>query len=56
MARAINGQGLDSCELIIADAASQVQKHPGIPSSGAYVGRVRAGSAAEGFARAPSYM
>ena len=31
----------------IADAASQVQKHPGIPSSGAYVGRVRDGSAAE---------
>ncbi len=25
----------------IADAASQVGKHPGIPSSGAYVGRVR---------------
>ena len=31
----------------IADASSQVQKHPGIPSSGAYVGRVRSGSAAE---------
>jgi glutaredoxin 3 len=31
----------------IADAASQVGKHPGIPSSGAYVGRVRPGSAAE---------
>jgi S1-C subfamily serine protease len=31
----------------IADAASQAQKHPGIPSSGAYVGRVRPGSAAE---------
>jgi S1-C subfamily serine protease len=31
----------------IADAVSQVQKHPGIPSSGAYVGRVRSGSAAE---------
>jgi S1-C subfamily serine protease len=31
----------------IADAASQVRKHPGIPSSGAYVGRVRPGTAAE---------
>jgi serine protease DegQ len=31
----------------IADAASQVQKHPGIPPSGAYVGRVRPGSMAE---------
>lgn len=31
----------------IADAASQVRKHPGIPASGAYVGRVRAGSPAE---------
>lgn len=31
----------------IADAASQVHKHPGIPDTGAYVGRVRSGSAAE---------
>ena len=31
----------------IADAASQATKHSGIPSSGAYVGRVRPGSAAE---------
>jgi S1-C subfamily serine protease len=31
----------------IADASSQVQKHPGIPSSGAYIGRVRPGSPAE---------
>jgi glutaredoxin 3 len=31
----------------IADAVSQVQKHPGIPAHGAYVGRVRPGSAAE---------
>ncbi len=31
----------------IADASSQVQKHPGIPSSGAYVGWVRSGSPAE---------
>ena len=31
----------------IADAASQVQKHPGIPSSGAYIGQVRPGSPAE---------
>jgi glutaredoxin 3 len=31
----------------IADAASQANKHPGIPASGAYVGRVRPNSAAE---------
>lgn len=31
----------------IADAASQVSKHPGIPASGAYVGKVRPGSPAE---------
>ncbi len=31
----------------IADAASQVKKHPGIPALGAYVGRVRPGSPAE---------
>lgn len=31
----------------IADAASQARNKPGLPSSGAYVGRVRAGSAAE---------
>jgi S1-C subfamily serine protease len=31
----------------IADAASQVQKHPGIRSTGAYVGQVRPGSPAE---------
>lgn len=31
----------------IADAASQAAKHPGIPTSGAFVGRVRSGSAAE---------
>lgn len=31
----------------VADAASQVQKHPGIPPTGAYVGRVRPGSLAE---------
>lgn len=31
----------------IADAASQAHKHPGLPSSGAYVGRVRRGSPAE---------
>jgi glutaredoxin 3 len=31
----------------IADASSQVRKHPGIPASGAYVGQVRPGSAAE---------
>jgi S1-C subfamily serine protease len=31
----------------IADASTQVRKHPGIPGSGAYVGRVRPGSPAE---------
>ena len=31
----------------IADAASQVHKHPGIPGVGAFVGRVRPGTAAE---------
>jgi S1-C subfamily serine protease len=31
----------------IADASSQVRKHPGIPGSGAYLGRVRPGSPAE---------
>ncbi len=31
----------------VADAASQAHKQPGIPASGAYVGRVRAGSPAE---------
>jgi S1-C subfamily serine protease len=31
----------------IADAASQLGKQPGIPPSGAFVGRVRSGSAAE---------
>ena len=30
----------------IADAASQVQRHPGIPASGAFVGRVRPGTPA----------
>lgn len=31
----------------IADAASQARKRPGIPASGAYVGRVRQGSPAQ---------
>ena len=31
----------------IADAASQVRRNPGIPSAGAFVGRVRSGSPAE---------
>ena len=31
----------------IADASSQVQKHPGIPTKGAYIGRVRSGSPAQ---------
>ena len=31
----------------IADAASQARKHPGIPKSGAYVGKVRPGSPAD---------
>ena len=31
----------------VADAASQAKKHPGIPTSGAYVGKVRKGTPAE---------
>jgi glutaredoxin 3 len=31
----------------IADAVSQMKEHPGIPASGAYVGRVRSGSPAD---------
>ena len=31
----------------IADASTQVRKHPGIPSEGAFVGRVRSGSPAD---------
>jgi S1-C subfamily serine protease len=31
----------------VADAASQRKKHPGIPAAGAFVGRVRPGSAAD---------
>ena len=31
----------------IADAASQRKKHPGIPENGAFVGRVRPGTAAD---------
>lgn len=31
----------------VADAMSQKRKHPGIPGTGAYVGRVRSGSPAE---------
>jgi len=31
----------------VADAASQAKKHPGIPASGAYVGKVKSGSPAE---------
>ncbi len=31
----------------IADAVSQRKKHPGIPASGAFVGRVRPGTAAD---------
>lgn len=31
----------------VADAATQTKKYPGIPASGAYVGQVRTGSAAE---------
>jgi len=31
----------------IADAAAQARKRPGIPASGAYVGRVRSGSPAK---------
>jgi len=31
----------------VADAARQAKKHPGLPASGAYIGRVRSGSPAE---------
>jgi S1-C subfamily serine protease len=31
----------------VADAARQAKKRPGIPTSGAYVGRVRSGSPAD---------
>jgi glutaredoxin-like YruB-family protein len=41
------GQGRPKLGAAVADAASQVKKHPGIPTSGAYVGRVRTGSPAE---------
>jgi len=41
------GQGQPKLGASIADAASQVKKHPGIPALGAYVGRVRAGSPAD---------
>ena len=41
------GQGEPRLGASIADAASQVKKHPGIPAQGAYVGRVRSGSPAE---------
>ena len=45
----INQAGQDRPKLgaSIADAASQAEKHPGIPTSGAYVGKVKPGSAAE---------
>jgi S1-C subfamily serine protease len=41
------GPGRPRLGASIADAATQVHKHPGIPSEGAYVGVVRTGSAAE---------
>jgi S1-C subfamily serine protease len=41
------GQAKPKLGASIADAATQAQKHPGTPSSGAYVGGVRPGSAAE---------
>jgi glutaredoxin-like YruB-family protein len=41
------GRGGPKLGASIADAASQVKEHPGIPALGAYVGRVRTGSPAE---------
>jgi len=41
------GQDKPKLGASIADAASQAKKHPGIPASGAYVGKVKPGSAAE---------
>lgn len=41
------GQGRPKLGASVADAASQVKTHPGIPALGAYVGRVRTGSPAE---------
>ncbi|MBN1135100.1 MAG: PDZ domain-containing protein [Anaerolineae bacterium] len=32
---------------LIADAAAQIKKHPGIPAAGAYVGKVKPGSPVE---------
>lgn len=40
-------QGKPRLGASIADAASQARKHPGIPTSGAYVGKVKSGSPAE---------
>jgi S1-C subfamily serine protease len=40
-------QGKPRLGASIADAASQARKRPGIPTSGAYVGRVKPGSPAE---------
>jgi S1-C subfamily serine protease len=42
-----SGQARPALGISIADAASQARKRSGIPSTGAYVGRVRSGSAAD---------
>ena len=41
------GQSKPRLGAAIADAASQARKRPGLPATGAFVGKVKAGSAAE---------
>jgi len=41
------GTGKPKLGAAIADAAAQRAKHPGIPSTGAFIGKVKPGSAAE---------
>jgi S1-C subfamily serine protease len=45
--RSLLAQARPKLGAVVADAASQARKQPGIPASGAYVGDVRPGSVAE---------
>jgi S1-C subfamily serine protease len=45
--RSLLAQARPKLGAVVADAALQAKKQPGIPASGAYVGDVRPGSAAE---------
>jgi S1-C subfamily serine protease len=45
--RSLLAQARPKLGAVVADAASQAKKQPGIPALGAYVGDVRPGSAAE---------